>query len=48
MMLPIVKAEGLARQFGIGDRKVVALERTTFSIRRGERVALLGLSLIHI
>jgi len=42
MMLPIVKAEGLARQFGIGDRKVVALEPATFSIRRGERVALLG------
>jgi ABC-type lipoprotein export system ATPase subunit len=42
MMLPIVKAEGLARQFGTGDRKVVALEPVTFSIRGGERVALLG------
>jgi ABC-type lipoprotein export system ATPase subunit len=42
MMLPIVRAEGLARQFGTGDRKVVALEPATFSIRRGERVALLG------
>jgi ABC-type lipoprotein export system ATPase subunit len=42
MMLPIVKAEGLARQFGAGDNKVVALEPATFSIGRGERVALLG------
>ncbi len=42
MTLPIVKAEGLARQFGTGDSKVVGLEPATFSIRRGERVALLG------
>ncbi len=42
MTQPIVKAEGLARQFGTGDSKLVALEPATFSIRRGERVALLG------
>jgi len=42
MTLPIVKAEGLARQFGTGDSKVVGLEPASFSIRRGERVALLG------
>jgi ABC-type lipoprotein export system ATPase subunit len=42
MMLPIVKVEGLARQFGTGDGKLVALEPATFSIGRGERVALLG------
>jgi ABC-type lipoprotein export system ATPase subunit len=42
MTLPVVKAEGLSRQFGSGDDKVVALEPTTFSIGRGERVALLG------
>ena len=42
MTLPIVKAEGLSREFGAGDSKVVGLEPTTFSIGRGERVALLG------
>jgi ABC-type lipoprotein export system ATPase subunit len=42
MMLPIVKAEGLARVFGGGDNRVVALEPATFVIGRGERVALLG------
>ncbi len=42
MILPIVKAEVLARQFGTGDSKVVGLEPASFSIGRGERVALLG------
>jgi ABC-type lipoprotein export system ATPase subunit len=42
MILPIVKAEGLARQFGTDDSKVVGLEPASFSIGRGERVALLG------
>jgi ABC-type lipoprotein export system ATPase subunit len=42
MTLPVVEAEGLSREFGSGDSKVVGLEPTTFSIGRGERVALLG------
>jgi ABC-type lipoprotein export system ATPase subunit len=42
MMLPIVKAEGLAREFASGGGKVVGLAPTTFSIGRGERIALLG------
>jgi ABC-type lipoprotein export system ATPase subunit len=42
MTPPIVKAEGLARQFGNGVAMVVALEPATFSIGRGECIALLG------
>ncbi len=42
MTPPIVKAEGLARQFGNGGAMVVALEPATFSIGRGECIALLG------
>ena len=42
MTPPIVKAEGLARQFGTGGAMVVGLEPATFSIGRGERIALLG------
>jgi ABC-type lipoprotein export system ATPase subunit len=37
-----VEVEGLARCFGDGDRRVVALEPTTFAIAKGERIALLG------
>ncbi len=42
MTPPLVTAECLAREFGTGDNKVVALEPATFSIGRGERIALLG------
>ena len=42
MTPPIVKAEGLARRFGNGDAMVVGLEPTTFSISRGDCIALLG------
>ena len=42
MTLPIVKADGLSRAFGTGDATVVGLEPTSFSIGRGERIALLG------
>jgi ABC-type lipoprotein export system ATPase subunit len=42
MTPPIVRAEGLARQFGNGGAMVVGLEPATFSIGRGECVALLG------
>lgn len=38
----IVEADGLSRAFGTGGATVVALEPTTFSIGRGERIALLG------
>jgi ABC-type lipoprotein export system ATPase subunit len=41
-MLPIAKAEGLVRQFGNGGAMVVGLEPATFSIGRGECIALLG------
>jgi ABC-type lipoprotein export system ATPase subunit len=42
MTQPLVRAERLARQFGSGDNKVVALEPMTFSIERGAHIALLG------
>jgi ABC-type lipoprotein export system ATPase subunit len=42
MTPPIVRAEGLARQFGNDDAMVVGLEPATFSIGRGECIALLG------
>jgi putative ABC transport system ATP-binding protein/lipoprotein-releasing system ATP-binding protein len=42
MTQPFVRAECLARHFGSGDNKVVALEPTTFSIERGAHIALLG------
>jgi len=44
MTPPIVKAEAITRRFGAGDSAAVALEPTTFSIGRGERIALLGRS----
>jgi ABC-type lipoprotein export system ATPase subunit len=37
-----VEVDGLARSFGDGDRRLVALEPTTFVIAKGERIALLG------
>jgi ABC-type lipoprotein export system ATPase subunit len=37
-----VAVEGLARSFGDGDRRVVALEPTSFAIAKGERIALHG------
>jgi ABC-type lipoprotein export system ATPase subunit len=42
MTAPLVKAEDLTRRFGAGGSEVVALASTTFSIRRGERIALFG------
>jgi putative ABC transport system ATP-binding protein/lipoprotein-releasing system ATP-binding protein len=42
MTQPLVKAERLARHFGGGSNKVVALEPATFSIGRGDHIALLG------
>src|SRR5467141_201169 len=37
-----VEVQGLARCFGSGARRVVALEPTTFAIAAQERIALLG------
>ena len=42
MTVADVEVEGLARCFGDGDRRVVALEPITFAIAKGERIALLG------
>jgi ABC-type lipoprotein export system ATPase subunit len=42
MTLADVETQGLARWFGAGDRAVVALEPATFSIGKGDRIALLG------
>jgi ABC-type lipoprotein export system ATPase subunit len=42
MTQPLVTADCLARHFGSGENKVMALEPTTFSIERGARIALLG------
>lgn len=44
MTLMLVDAAGLARRFGSADRKVAALLPATFTIRPGERVALVGAS----
>src|ERR1700694_4671649 len=42
MTAALVEAERLGRDFGTGDRKVVALDGATFDIRAGDKIALVG------
>lgn len=50
----VVRANGLRREFGDGQRAVVAVADATFEIRRGDRIALMGpsgsgkTSLLHL
>lgn len=42
--MEILKVENLTKEYGKGDSKVVALDHVSFSVEKGEFVAIVGAS----